>query len=127
MVAHTAVLMQVPSTPLTWHVGGGVPELVLELLDVEVAPLLELLDAEPPTVRAWSAARSPSNRSASHAPEDPGTPGTVNVALYCQNGQAVNGAGTSGQLTPQFAIHSCAWFSRPAGLPSEPVTKLGEV
>ena len=114
--------MQSPSMPSTWQVGSGAPE--LELLDDAPAPLL---DDELWAASAWSAARSPLNLFTSQAPLDPGTPGTVAVSLYCQNGQSVKGEGTSGQLTPQLAIQSCAWFSRPAGLPSEPVTKLGEV
>jgi hypothetical protein len=101
MALHTDTSMQVPSTPATWQVGGGAPE----LLDAEDA---ELLEEAPPTVSAVSAARSPLNVSTSEPPALPGMPGTVPVALCCQKDHPENGAGTSGQVTPQLATQSCA-------------------
>jgi hypothetical protein len=41
-----------------------------------------------------------------------GRPAAVPVRLYCQNDQAVNGAGRSGQVTPRLATHSCACPAR---------------
>ena len=41
MAAHTDVSMHTPSTPSTWQVGGGAPE--LELLELELLLEVELL------------------------------------------------------------------------------------
>jgi hypothetical protein len=94
-----------------------------------VAPAVDDVVEEDELVGFPSAMRSvsePSKTSRSTFP-DPEMPGTVPVLDFCQNVQLVNGAGTSGQDTPQFATPRMAWFSKPAGLPSVPETKLGDV
>jgi hypothetical protein len=91
----------VPEPPVPPELEEDVPPELLEPVE-----LLELEEGIG-TVSAWSAASVPSNLSRSTALA-PGMPETVPLSSYCQKGHLVNGAGTSGQDTPQLAIQSCA-------------------
>ena len=53
---------------------------------------------------------------------DGSIPETVPMSSYCQNGHAVNGAGTSGHVTPQFATQRSS-IENPVGLLSRAQTR----